>query len=495
MYPTNIKLSILESRHPEYINQIKALRDIDHLVSGGYKLANVISEFLPQRPGEDAELYETRLSKFTYANILSASINELVSKISNAPISISGIDDNFWKTFRANTNLAGRTDKQLISNIFTELLKFQKVYIHVDKKKPNVEIVNKAQEEQLGLRPYVVTYSSSQVINWSENEGKIQWIKIRQLVDDTSNPFIPVRKKAIWTFIDNTYVARYAAYVELDRYGNLEKVNGEYINNDTEVALSSDVVVHGLSVTPVIKIEVPSELWVANQAVHKALEHLRIDCTKYDLLSMSYFQRTYKSLNHADSELQNLGESFVDEDDRSIPTGLAHVIEVDEFKWNEPQGTIITPMMDALKQIENQVSDIISLGGVSAESGVVTQSGESKKMDFYKSEMKLRAYGEILCESYQDVLQLVAAAAGLDTVISVTGLNNFEKDNLDIMISRLNELSKVDLVKLKSDMPPTAFKLVLRQLVNQLVGNASPEQQKLIEGEIEAHLNNLSQAV
>lgn len=488
MYPEQLKLNILETRHPEYDEQIKALTDIDNLVTGGYKLAKNIERYLHKRPGETPELYQTRLSKFTYTNILSASINELVSKISNAPLSISGVDDKLWKTFRDNTNLDGRTEKQLITHIFRELLKFRKIYVHVDKVKPNIPIVNKAQEEQLGLRAYVVTYSAQQVINWCDDK----WVKIRQIVDDTTNPLVPLRKKAIWTIIDETYIARYSAYVELDKHGCITKVNGEIINDDTTIPLDSDVIVHGLSKLPVIDVDISSELWVADQAYHKALEHLRIDCTKYDLLSMSYFQRSYKSLNHADPELQSLDETFVN--DKPLPTGLEHVIEVDEFKWNEPQGTIITPMMDALKQIENQVSDIINLGGVSAQSGIVTQSGESKKMDFYKSEMKLRAYGEILCEAYQDILHLVAEASNLDnTHISVTGLNNFEKDNLDIIIARLNELSKVDLTKLQMEIPPTAFKLVINQLINQLIGNASPEQQKTIENEIDNIVFKLSE--
>ncbi|ALB39889.1 hypothetical protein AA650_04905 [Anabaena sp. WA102] len=239
MYPNKIKLTILESQHSDYTRMLPALQEIDLLVSGGYKLKAAIKQFLLPRPGEELAVYEARINKFTYLNILSIAINEQASKLSNATLTINGIEEEtnsaFWSAFREDTNLAGRSEKNLIALIFRELLKFKKLYLHVDKPYLNIDIQNKSQEEFLGIRPYVIHYSPFQVVNWSETKGKLDWVKVRQIVEDTSNPLAISQKKVIWTFIDDTYIARYEAFVELDKYGNISTVAGEFVNDDTTI--------------------------------------------------------------------------------------------------------------------------------------------------------------------------------------------------------------------------------------------------------------------
>ncbi|WP_427162620.1 hypothetical protein ACQFX9_14355 [Aliinostoc sp. HNIBRCY26] len=486
MYPERIKLQVLESQHPDYSRHLPALEDIDLLVSGGFKLKNTIRKFLPQRPGEEPEVYEARVNKYTYLNILGSAISDQVSRLSNSALVVSGVEDEkvakFWEDFRENIDLAKKSEKSFISNIFREILKFKKVYLHVDKPKVDVEIQNKAQEEALGIRPYGVMYSALQVTNWSESKGKLQWIKVRQLLDDTSNPLEAPKKKIIWTYIDNTFVARYEAFVELDNYGNISKIGDEVVNDETTIPISR-LVQHGLGTIPVLKVEVADDLWVADQAAAKALEHLRTDCSKYDLLTLAYFQRTYKRIQTPDGDLE---DTYVDSDEQTIPTGLQYVLPLEKFEWNEPQGHILPHLMDSLRQIESQVKDLISIGGFSAELGAVTQSGVSKEMDFHKQDVVLKSYGEILTEAYQDFLQLVAKSAGLPYEdISVTGLSNFERSNLTTKLGSLDSIAKIDFNKLKGELPPTAFKLVYQQIVKELVGNVSAKQEQEIADEIE----------
>ncbi|MFN6460559.1 MAG: hypothetical protein RMZ41_001760 [Nostoc sp. DedVER02] len=489
MYPNQLPLETLESKNAEYEQMLPALNEIDLLVSGGFRLKNAIRHFLQQRVGEENEVYETRLKKFTYLNILSSSINEQVSKLANAPMTIEGLDVNpkFWSAFRENTDLSGRSEKNLITLIFRELLKFKKVYLHVDKPKSEVAPINKLQEEALGLRPYIVTYSPLQVTNWSESKGKLNWLKIRQVSEDDSNPIAAPRKVCTWTIIDSNYIAKYSAIVELDGQGNITKVNAEMTNADTTISLVS-LIPHGFNQVPVLKIELPDQLWVADQAASKAVEHLRTDCSKYDLLTMSYFQRTFKRSLKPDGDLEN---SY--EDDVPPPTGLQHVIEVDQFQWAEPKGDIIKHMAESLKAIEAQVRDLVSSGGVSSSNGAIAQSGVSKQMDFTKQETMLKSYGELLVDAYQDLLQLVAKSAGIDgRKISVTGLNSFENDSLDSMLVKLDSVSKLNVESLKANLPPSALKVVYEQMVSLLAGSLSASQKEQVNKEIEVLMNTIN---
>jgi len=484
MYPNTLKLNILESTHPEYSKMLPVLAEIDLLVSGGYKLKEAIRKFLPQRPGEQPQVYENRLSKFTYLNIMSSAIGDVVSKIANSSLVVSNLDDERISQFRSDTNLAGRDEKTLLSHILREALKFKKVYLHLDRSASKLQPLNKAQEEILGVKPYVTTYSPFEVINWSEDKGRPQWIKVRQVVTDTSNPLLPPTTKVIWTFIDPTYVAKYEATdVEFDNNGAISKIGGELVNDETLISLSN-ITSHGWGEIPIIKLELPDEMWLTDQASAKALEHLRIDCSKYDLLTFAYFQRFYKKVQTPDSDLKN---SY--EESSPPPTGLQYVLELDKFEWGEPKGEILPHMMEALRQIESQVKTLLSQGGVSVELGAVTQSGESKKMDFSKEETLLRFYGQLLASIYQKVLQLVAKSLGYPSEdISVTGLNEFDNDNLESQIYKLKQLSEINFDLLKSELPETSYKLIYSDLISKAVGNISADQQEQIKTEIEAKL-------
>ncbi|MBD2196606.1 MULTISPECIES: hypothetical protein [Calothrix] len=483
-YPNKLPLELLQSTHPEYTLMLPAYREIDLLASGGYKLKAQIKQFLPRRPGEDLDIYETRLHKFTYSNVLGQAISKQLSKFNNSTVTVSGIEKNqtFWDDFRDDTDLAGRSEKNLISNIFRELLKFKKVYLHVDKPKSEVTPLNKAQEETLGIRPYVTLYSAMQVINWSETKGRPDWVKVYQIVQDTTNPLSPPQTKAIWTFIDAKYVARYEAYVELDSAGNIKNVlEGEDKrgNRDVDVYLNSRVP-HNLGTIPVVKVEVPDDLWACDQAASKALEHLRTDCSKYDLLTLAYFQRTYKRVQTPDGDIHATFEG----DDEAPPTGLQHVLELEKFEWSEPQGHILAHLRESLSQIENQVRDLVSLGGVSSSLGAVQQSGVSKQLDFYNQETILKSYGQILVDAYQDLLQLVAKSQGITDLVTVSGLDKFELDNLDNLLTNIKELVDTDLSILQAQLPPTAYLILYKKLITLLLGNLSPEQEREIEEEI-----------
>ncbi|BBD59494.1 hypothetical protein NIES2109_22810 [Nostoc sp. HK-01] len=483
-YPASLTFKVLESCHEEYLYTADTLRRIDLLTAGGHKLEKNIEEFLPQRPGEENTVYEARRRKYNYLNLLGSAINQQVAKLSSAALSVSGIDDEpFWEEFREDIDLAGRSERDLLSYILSELLKFKKIYLHVDKPRTPANPVNRAQEISLGLRPYVVAYSPFQVTNWHEESGKLQWIKIRQIVTAQPDPTKEPQTIARWTFIDNTSVATYQAVVKL-RNGKIEELNGKGAADETPVALQSEIL-HGLGEIPVVKLELPDTLWVADQACPKSMEHFRTEHTRHDMLTLAYFQRTYKKVQVPDQDLEATYSDI-----EPIKTGLQHVLELEDFKWNEPNGGIIEHINNTLESIKSEVRDLVSLGGGSTTTEALRQSGESKAMDFVKQEAILRQYGAILTQGYQILLQMVAKSAGIPNPesISVTGLQNFENDTLETMIAKVTKLSDLDFAALAANLPPTAYRLVYSQLVSLLVGNLSAEQQQAITAEIEARI-------
>lgn len=491
-YTNQLTLSTLESKHPEYIENLETLVDIDLLSAGGSKLRRALPRFLKQRPGEEAPLYRARLQKFTYSNPLANVIKQQASKLSNSSINVEcpEADIEFWSRIREDLNLAGKTEKQFIGQLFSELLKYKRVFLHVDKPKLKVKPRNKLEEKRLGVRPYLTIYPALQVINWSESNNSLDYIKVRQVTQDTSNPFSEPLTIVTWTFIDANYITRYQAAVKLNHEGCITHIilndgKEEPVDDKTKIAVV-DQVAHNFGAIPVLKAEVPDEAWIGDQLAPKAEEHLRTDCHKYDLLTLSYFQRTYKKVEK-DIPDGDFG------DDEPLPTGLQHVLELEKFEWSEPQGTIITHLDGSLQRIDQQIKDLVSLGTISADKGAVQQSGLSKSFDFLNEEDALKAYGHIITDTLQDLYQLIAKAANISTDIKVSGLSSFNVITAEIVVSLLKELSQISLPTLKSSVPLSLLKQLYSQLSDKLIANLTPEQAEAIEAELVALISSVEE--
>lgn len=484
-FPATLPLKTLEAQHPGYAAIASTLAKIDDLTAGGNQLEAKKAQYLRPRPGEEPDLYKLRLEKFTYTNILGLAIAQQTSKLSGGSLAISGLEphQDFWNWFREHTNRKGRSEKDLVSESFRVGLKFKTCYWHVEKPYSAIQPETKQHEEMLGIKPYVCVYSPMEVTNWEDDDSGLQWIKVRQLSTKTS-PFEKPLIKATWTFITTTHTAKYEALVKLSRKGAIAEIvdeKGESLGSGEDAIVSlARLVVHGVGKLPVLKLEIPDDLWVTNQAYLKAMEHLRLENSRSDTAEMvGYVQRTYKPIQNPDTDLDH---TFIDASE-DLKSGNQYIIKGD-FAFNEASGASLASVGAVLQEIRDTIQDMIGMARASATKGAVEQSGISKKLDYVVQELILKAYGAIVCDRYQDLLQLVGRVAGFadaeTEAISVTGLNSFDVDSLETLLAIALELQMV-----LPNLPPTVVKLFYEQLSNLLIKNASAEQQQEIREELD----------
>jgi hypothetical protein len=477
-YPATLELETLELEHPDFSAIKEELEQIDLLTSGGWRLKREIKDFLPKRAGEPIEVYKERIKKFSYVPILADAIRKQSVRISNGTVNVSGfdpVDADFWQMFREHVDGDDRTEMSLVTKLFTEGLIFGRTYAHVDKPKSPFSPRNQAEEEALGLDPYITLYSALEVTNWSEiDNDDLAWIKVRQMSVDTSNPLAEPRLVCTWTIIDDQFVARYKAFVEVDDDGCITAVlDSSGKPKQKKLVSLVEEIPHGLGVCPVLKFELPSELWLVDQCAGLAYSHLRMNCHLFDLTTAAYFQRTFKRVQTPDLDLD---QSFVDSKGPNI--GLEHVLELDTFTWNEPKGDILVHLMSALEKTARQIYECISMTMLSDQNkGHVQQSGVSKELDFAMSSESLKAFGRLLCDCLQDLYQLVSLFRGKTAPdLSVSGLDSFETDNLSGLVTDLSSVQQLDLAGLSNALPPSLYILLIEKLFVLLVGNATPEQ-------------------
>lgn len=488
-YPKTLKLGTLQSENAEFSQVHPHLQKISLLCDGGYRLRDSLDLFIKKRHGEEPAIYNARLQKYAYSNVLGSAIAQLATKFSNGSIYVEGAQpDSFWDDFREDNNGQGRTENQLVNQLLSQLLPFKSVFVHVDKPASDVEPLNAAQEAMLGLMPKVVLYSALQVPAWSEADGQLQWVKVFQVTEDNSDPTRKPIMRATWTFIDGEAIAKYSAFVKMrgDRIVDILDAQGKAIaiaDEETEINLQGDPIIHGFGRIPVTRVMVPDAMWSGNQAYSKAEESLLLECYRTDYLTATYPQRTFKRVQTPDDDLEN---TYADSSVVPLPTGLEYVLELDSFTWNEPTGAILDQVRQSLEQAAKDIKSILAIGGAYVQDGGATAaSGESKKMDFEIEENRLEAYGHVVTDALQDVYQLVAIAIGQSPdSIAVSGLDDFGRERLNDLIQSLVALLTVNMGQLEATLTPTLYQLVRAKLMGFLMGNLTPEQKQVIEDEL-----------
>lgn len=490
--PNSLTFEQANQESVHFLEIVDILDRINILCEGGYKLERRLNEFLPQRPGELPELYKNRLSKYTSRQILGESLKQQVSRLANGFIALSGYpeaDKGFWQRFRANTNgnNKGRSERELIALIFSNLLKYREVFIQVEKPKADVQPRNRAEEAALG-DPYIVIHTPLSVINYEENNGKLEWVKLRS-VEIKNDPFSEPTYIAKWTIIDDQQIAVYSAPVELDDQGKIlgiKSFNNQSPSTEQVVSLAAPITYHGLPAIPVFKVQLKEEQWVANAAYAKSYEHLRLDCHKFDLLTYASFQRFYtKEPPTPDSNIpKQLQETYVDAEE-STQVGLEHVLKLQNFAYAEPKGDIIDKLNSTLERIEHEVEQLVDLTGATAtqDGKVQQQSGYAREFDFISQQESLEAYGQVLARALQTAYQLVNQFRGQPYPIYVSGLDSFEVDDQGTLIASLQAITALDFATLQAKLPPTLFASLYSRLCLLLAHNLSPESLSQLQSE------------
>lgn len=481
-YPSALELGLLQAENPEFTQQKPHLEKIDLLSRTGHQLRDKLHLFLKKRPGEEAVIYETRLAKFSYSNTLGAGISQLSSKLTNAPIHASDTTD-FWNDFRDNNDGQGRTEKQLVSKIFSSAVKTQRCWVHVDKPKSEVVPRNLSEEQALGLVPQIVLYDALQVPNWSFNDdGSVNWVKVYQISTDSTSPLRAPLQKATWTFIDSEQIVRYSHYVKLNGDGTIQSLLnslGEEVDYGTtaKIPMEGEVVLHGFGRCPVTAVTLSDDLWGGDHAYALAEACLRLECHRYDLLTAAYMQRIYKTAQIPDGELS---QTHVD-DEKPLPTGLQYVLELDKFEWAEPTGSIIEPLTNTLNETKKELRTILALGGAytQQEDGSNVASGKSKEMDFANENKRLTAYGAVMVDALNDIYKLVAKASSTTPPL-ISGLDDFAEDSFSDLSQALGAIASLDTGSLAQRLPLEIYQLLMKKLISFLLGNLSAEQREAI---------------
>jgi hypothetical protein len=469
-FPGRLDLAILESVNPEIAENSDFYEELDELLDGGPKMLRHRSEYLVKKPEESSEEYQYRLKLFSYDPVLARCLAQLSNKFMSAPWTVEfpkdAREDAFWESFRENTNLANRNERNFIKDSFDFLLKYRRVW----------GIIESTGAKE-GGEPYILIAGPDTVVHWDKDKfGNLLWIK-RRVITTEFNPVGGSKDVATWTFYTPQEIAIYESRVKVDSDGlKVLKENGD-IAEEQEVPLL-DVVSHERPTTPVVEICIEKHLWVTYLALPLVLEHIRVHN------NINYVSGVAGTIQRTFTPMKMDANSDWDTEEATKKFGNSSVVIGEKFAYAESAGTALPALAARLKEIETAIKDLVFASPISAAQNQPSQeSGVAKGMDFYNQEEALRGYGDSVIRFLEMCYQKVAEAMKFKAPekISANGMLQFNMDSLDDKIARLTQLETLNI-----PVSPECWKLVAKDLARALVPQASSKQIKTIELEIDA---------
>ena len=453
-------MTTINREHPEYIACKTMWKQYKDLYAGGEQLRVNASEYLVRRHKEPGEIYQERLSRVFYENYIGSIVDWYAATLIRREPSIlfegTPAVKDFYSLLSADCDLKGTRISEYFRQRFIQMLISGASYIVVDFPRMNGAALNRADEDASGRsRAYLVDYSPDEVINWNyDQSGGLDWIVIRtSCLQQSKVTDARWERETRWIYYDRENFQIYRK-----------------TGDDKPIELF-DQGRHGLASlrrVPVFHMKVSDGLWLMNKAALLQLEHFNKSNALSWALTMGLFATP---VVYSDKQWnQIVGESYY------IQLGPA-----DRFGWTEPEGKVYQIAADNLVRLKDEIYRVCYLMNQAGtpSAGDLRVSGVSKQRDFSVTQEVLRAYGDIVKDAMRQVLWAIAAARQDEISIQVSGLDEFDIDDLS---SELDDAKKLLDLGIGSE---TLKKQIFKNLAFKFLAGARQEIKNQVAAEID----------
>jgi hypothetical protein len=454
----------INREHPEYIARKAMWKRYKDLYAGGEQLRAAASEYLVRRHKEPGEIYQERLSRVFYENYIGSIVDWYAATLMRRePILLMEGSDTAAKSFYTaladDCDLKGTSLSEFFRQRFVETMVCGSSFVVVDFPRAGPEgspaLLTRAEEDSSGRsRAYLVDYGPDEVINWNyDPSGGLEWAVIRTSCLQQSQVAEPKwERETRWVYYDRE---NYLMYRQAGDSSPIELM---------------DQGRHGLASlrrVPMFQMKVSEGLWLLNKAALLQLEHFNKSNALSWALTMGLFATP---VVYSDREFKQIvGESYY------IQLG-----KDDRFGWTEPDGKVYQIAADNLNQLKDEIYRVCYLMiQAGSSSGGGRQSGLSKQLDFNTTQEVLRGYGDVVKDTMKQVLWAIAAARQDGISIGVSGLDEFDIDDLG---TELDDAKKLLELGIGSE---TLKKQVFKKLAFKYLSDARQEVKNQVAEEID----------
>lgn len=505
MLPDVVLLSQLETYHEDYVYYKDIWDIIAEMREGAPAILRNPAKYLPRKPGEDEDVYQSRLAKASYTPVFPNAVKKFVMSIEDSPLYLD-IDEGaeqFWNDFRKKVDGARLKDRAWLSRVFSSILFFGRHYLGVDLPDTGIEPRSELEASNLNTLPYFVDFEPLQVIDFEPDV----WYKTRQIVYQADplkgrKPFI---RYTLWTAEETVrYEAEVKLYNPLATQQTSEQkalaamtqlgveVSGSVITSirdlqgnfvsPTAASLSlkqTKSFQHGLGRPAMVHTVLNPELWTGRECYAKQLQHTLIESgwTESGALA-GLLIRLFTP--PAPRPAEDTRFAYEEPTSENVIADNSHILIGQKFEFVESSGNAIQNLTLQLDKIESQINAMVALdtGNVEPGKNISNQSGAAKEIDKGLQKKACETYGAVLIDHYQQGLTIAAELKAIEPP-TASGLDKFETQNLDKALEQTGLVSGLPVPP-----PATAMRLWYSRLVELMVGDVSDEDREAIENEL-----------
>ncbi len=452
----------IEQEHPEYTGKARMWRRYRDLYAGGEQFREHAAEYLVPRHKEPRDVYAERLARVYYENYLGSIVDWYAATlVRQEPVlefaGTNGRAKDFFAGFVDNCDLRGTTLTQFFKEQITEALVCGKSYVVVDFPRMDGSALTRADEDASGRsRAFLVSYNADELINWSYSEqGDLEWVVIRTscLKQDGVKSF-GWKKETRWIYYDRESFEIYE-----QREGNQQKT--------IELVNSGRHGFAGIGRVPIFEVRVSEGLWLTNKIALLQLEHFNKSNALGWALTMGLFAMP---VIYSDREFNQVaGESY-----------YVQLGPDDRFGWTEPEGKVYQIAADNLTRLKDEIYRVSYLMQQAGNAGGAQESGLSKQWDFSVTQEILRAYGDVVKGSIQNVLDAIAAARQDGLAVEVSGLDEFDITDFSVDAADAQSLLNLGI------QSPTLKRQVFKRVALKYLSDARQDIKNQIVAEIDS---------
>jgi hypothetical protein len=412
-----MKIKTLDQKHPTY--DLDTWAKCSAIYRGGKEFKSLLSEFLPQNPQENIDVYQKRCEDSYFRSYAGPIVDYYTAWLFSGGMNVRAKDakdplkqvavDPYYSEFQEDCS--GDVDlTDFIRERFTTSLIKQTAYtlleFHSD---DGDEPVNLVEYKERGLdRACAICVDPEDVYDWEVDEhGKFLWVIIhcKELVREnpTDERNIIVER---WCIYDRTNCEEYEI-----RYKKNEKPNPE-----TEL-LPKSITKHRFLEVPLVKLCVPEGMWITGRILDAQVEHFRMSSALgWAIRRTCYAMPVFNIEDEEDPP--KMGNGYF------IQLGLE-----EKMSWSAPPAT---PFDTIGKEVDSQRDEIFRIThqlalGLDNNADTVGRSADSKEMDTAATRVMLNAYGKIVSEAVESIFEILSDARGdTDVFWSVEGFSGYD---------------------------------------------------------------------
>lgn len=473
-FPTIAQVKMLDQKHPEYAKFFRTQEDLQLLYKGGLDFKLNATRFLIKRAREIGPIYQDRLYKATFDNILQSIITWYTSKLFEnfleIEFKIEGADtlpaeqSGYYSEFLNNCDNANTSLERFFERLTADILVHNKGIFLIDLPKLNVVPTSLAEQVALGgLNPYFVHYDYTSLQNWQKDSfGAYQFVILhtKQIIQSfLGEPTTQER----WTYYDKQNYAIYEATYK----DNQRTLDAKLIATGRHALADKNKV-------PLHVIEAGDRLWLGNRVLLPLVEHLNTD----NSLGFSLFQANMAVpvFTHGQTDKTMTSQTAAEYAALALPYG-------GKFAFVEPEGKSWESSQKRLESIKDSIYRMCHLlPHAKSSKGSDYQSGLAREVAMQPAADVLNSVGTLIRTAIQDGLEDVATIRSDNSHADVRGMT-FSEDQTGELANIVLEIKALNIPSptFQKEMDKKIMRTFLRDANADLVQKCINERETAVE--------------